>query len=121
MKPCPFCGSEDIEPARRIDFPVAARCRACGAQGPSKLTGGEADAAWGDQTPHQIRSEVARLGTPDNPRFRVLWMNTLHDIAERRPGIPQNKLGQPVVSDFDKWIATDEEILAAWEKVKGKI
>ena len=72
-------------------------------------------------TPHQIRSEVARLGTPDNPRFRVLWMNMLHDIVEKRRGIPTNKLGQPVVSDFDKWIATDEEIQQAWEKVKGKI
>ena len=48
-------------------------------------------------------------------------MNMLHDIVEKRRGIPTNKLGQPVVSDFDKWIATDEEIQQAWEKVKGKI
>lgn len=68
-----------------------------------------------------IRSEIARLGTPENPRIRVLWMNTLHDICEKRSGIPRNKLGQPVVSDFDKWIATDEEIIAAWKKIEGKI
>ena len=49
MKPCPFCGSNDIEPARRIDCPVSGRCRACGAKGPSKLTGREADAAWDDR------------------------------------------------------------------------
>ena len=68
-----------------------------------------------------IRFEVARLGAPNNPRFRVLWMNTLHDICEKRPGIPTNKLGQPVVSDFDKWIASDDEIQQAWENVKGKV
>ena len=72
-------------------------------------------------TASKIRSEVARLGTGTDYRFRVMWMNTLHDICEKRPGIPQNKLGQPVASDFDKWIATDEEIMAAWEKVKGKV
>ena len=72
-------------------------------------------------TAAEIRSEITRLGTPDNPRVRVLWMNTLHDICEKRPGIPTNKLGHPVVSDFDKWTVTDEEIIAAWEKVKGKI
>jgi hypothetical protein len=70
-------------------------------------------------TAQEIRSEVARLGLK-NYRFRVAWMNALHHIADKRPGIPTNKLGQPVVSDFDKWISTDDEIMEAWEMVKSK-
>ena len=44
--PCPFCGSVDIAPAPRYSFPVSTRCNDCGATGPQKLTGREADAAW---------------------------------------------------------------------------
>lgn len=44
--PCPFCASADIAPAPRYSFPVSTRCNDCGATGPQKLTGREADAAW---------------------------------------------------------------------------
>lgn len=47
---CPFCGSTNIAHGDRRGFPVAASCVNCGAQGPSKLTGREADNAWNDRT-----------------------------------------------------------------------
>ena len=46
FRPCPFCGSTDIKPAARRDFPVWTECRECRAEGPSKFTGRDADAAW---------------------------------------------------------------------------
>ena len=46
LKPCPFCGSTSIVKGRRIGWPVATQCGDCGAEGPVKLTGREADAAW---------------------------------------------------------------------------
>lgn len=49
LKPCPFCNSRDIEKAPRRDFPVATQCRGCGAEGPAKLTGREADTAWNNR------------------------------------------------------------------------
>jgi hypothetical protein len=46
LRRCPFCWSDEIEPARRSGFPVQATCLNCGAEGPTKLTGREADIAW---------------------------------------------------------------------------
>lgn len=46
LRPCPFCGSSRIQRARRIGFPVSTFCGDCQADGSSKLTGREADAAW---------------------------------------------------------------------------
>lgn len=46
LKPCPFCGSSDIQKAARRDFPVFTECRQCYTTGPAKLTGREADTAW---------------------------------------------------------------------------
>ncbi len=49
MKPCPFCKSENIELAPRVGFPVQIQCCNCGALGPLKLTGREAEATWNSQ------------------------------------------------------------------------
>ena len=46
LLPCPFCGGVEIAPAPRYSFPVATRCNTCGATGPQKLTGREADRDW---------------------------------------------------------------------------
>lgn len=46
---CPFCGSEDIKKAARIDYPVYTSCRNCGTEGPVRLTGREADAEWNER------------------------------------------------------------------------
>lgn len=41
LKPCPFCGSEDLKA-----FIPYVRCLACFATGPERLTQAEAIAAW---------------------------------------------------------------------------
>lgn len=51
LKTCPFCGSDKIVKALRIGFPVATSCEHCRAEGPSKLTGREADTAWNKRVP----------------------------------------------------------------------
>jgi len=43
---CSHCGSDNIEPAPTYGYPVATRCRDCGAEGPPKLTTQEANDAW---------------------------------------------------------------------------
>lgn len=54
LNPCPFCGSTNIHAALRIGCPVAAACADCGAAGPDKLTGREADQAWNDRIAFHI-------------------------------------------------------------------
>lgn len=54
LNPCPFCGSTSIRAALRLGCPVAAQCSDCGATGPDKLTGREADQAWNDRIAFQI-------------------------------------------------------------------
>lgn len=49
LKPCPFCGSDKIQKARRMGFPVATLCLQCCAEGPQRLTGREADIAWNNR------------------------------------------------------------------------
>jgi len=49
LKPCPFCGSVEIERALRMGWPVQTGCKSCGACGPFKLTGCEADTAWNER------------------------------------------------------------------------
>lgn len=62
LKACPFCGSDGISNAERIGFPVEACCTTCRAQGPSKLTGREADEAWNTRaTDSRIAELEARL------------------------------------------------------------
>lgn len=52
LKRCPFCGCNAPHKALRIGFPVQVLCPSCGALGPEKLTGREADVAW------NVRAEV---------------------------------------------------------------
>src|SRR5665647_1604781 len=47
---CPFCGCNAPHHALRIGFPVSVWCPACGATGPERLTGQEADEAWNTRT-----------------------------------------------------------------------
>jgi hypothetical protein len=44
---------------------------------------------------------------------RVKFMNTLHDIIARRPSTPRNKVGAPMITDFDKLAASPMEIAEA--------
>ncbi len=46
FRPCPFCGSSDIVKAPRFGIGVTTSCRDCEAEGPIRITGREADAAW---------------------------------------------------------------------------
>jgi Lar family restriction alleviation protein len=84
LKTCPFCGEEDIQPAPRRDFPVASRCRECGAEGPEKLTGADANAAWNerkDERYDKLRQAVdtllyevqAGLKPGSSPQHVIAW------------------------------------------------
>jgi hypothetical protein len=44
---------------------------------------------------------------------RVKFMSTLHDIIARRPSTPRNKVGAPMITDFDKLAASPLEIAEA--------
>ena len=60
MKPCPFCGSNNINQADVVGFPVSAWYDDCHACGPAKLTAKEADEAWGkrsEQEPYSCAME----------------------------------------------------------------
>ena len=46
LKPCPFCGNPHPFKADKRGFAVWTQCGDCGARGPEKLTGSEADKAW---------------------------------------------------------------------------
>lgn len=46
---------------------------------------------------------------------RVRFMNALREVVSRRPEIPRNKLGVPLVSDFDVVCSTQAEQAEAWE------
>jgi len=56
LKPCPFCGSSNIQKAARRDFPVWTECLECRTTGPAKLTGREADTAWNQRS--EVKSSV---------------------------------------------------------------
>ena len=55
MKPCPFCGSNNINQADVIGFPVSAWCDNCHACGPAKLTAKEADEAWNKRSEQETK------------------------------------------------------------------
>lgn len=49
LKPCPFCGSENIKiSAARVSSMVWAECERCNAYGPNGGVETEADWAWGE-------------------------------------------------------------------------
>lgn len=47
------------------------------------------------------------------PAMRVKFMNALHDIVARRPDTKRNKIGAPLISDFDMLSASPFEIAEA--------
>ncbi len=46
LKPCPFCGSEDLYPDFEGEVFDVVQCRACKTQGPWYLNGVGADEDW---------------------------------------------------------------------------
>lgn len=52
------------------------------------------------------------------PSERVAFLNALRAIVGRRPDIPRNKLGTPLVSDFDLIWSDDAERAEAWKAAK---
>ncbi len=59
--------------------------------------------------------QTRRMVEPVSGTFatRVKFMNTLHDIIARRPSTPRNKVGAPMITDFDKLAASPFEIAEA--------
>lgn len=49
---------------------------------------------------------------------RVKWLNTMREIVSRR--CPKNKIGAPLVSDFDIAMSTAMERCECWLKMKGR-
>lgn len=48
---------------------------------------------------------------------RVAFLSALRDVVARR--CPRNKVGTPLVSDYDMIWSDDSERAEAWEKAKG--
>ena len=71
--PCPFCGCNAPHPALRMGFPVSVWCPACGATGPERLTGPEADQAWNDA---KLRHESPPIALPTEYACVVCGMKT---------------------------------------------
>ncbi len=53
LKPCPFCGSSDVDM-----FQVSIMCTPCAAEGPTANTTKEAIAAWNRRTPPAAQEAV---------------------------------------------------------------
>lgn len=49
---------------------------------------------------------------------RVKWLNTMREIVSRR--CPKNKIGAPLVSDFDIAMSTAMERCECWLKMNGR-
>lgn len=65
---------------------------------------------------------LAFLGIYDraNTADRVAYLTALHDVVAKRPGMPANKVGTPVVADIEKLLASPREICLAIVKAFGK-
>jgi len=62
------------------------------------------------------QEETAGLLDKDNLALRVKWVNALRAIVGK--DAPRNKSGVAMVSDIDLILASDEQRLAALEKIK---
>ena len=70
---------------------------------------------------HAFRtSDMARTIKQDN-ETKVKFMNTLHNIIARRPETPRNKVGAPLLSDYDMVAAQPTEIAEAALVALGEI
>lgn len=69
LKPCPFCGSDDV--AMYGLYPSSyARCRACGAEGAMSNSYYEAAAAWNRRA--KAKELVVRLNVSDEQVRRMV-------------------------------------------------
>lgn len=82
-----------------------------------------------DEFPHgysdsldDAHKALARLGIYNraNTADRVAYLTALHDVVAKRPGMPTNKMGTPVVGDLEKFLASPREICLAIVKAFGK-
>jgi len=47
MKPCPYCGKDDLKYKwDTVKWAIAVRCESCGAMGPVAVTSSGAEALW---------------------------------------------------------------------------
>lgn len=70
---------------------------------------------------HKFRTcDMARTIKQD-PATRVKFMNNLHNIIARRPETPRNKVGAPLLSDYDMLAAQPTEIAEAVLIALGEI
>lgn len=51
---------------------------------------------------------------------RVAFLNALREIVARRPTIQRNKVGTPLVSDYDLIWSSDDERAEAWTIARHK-
>ena len=60
LKPCPFCGRRVLKKASRVGLFVSTRCLYCGATGPERITGREADRDWNQRAEVQVNEREGR-------------------------------------------------------------
>ena len=67
---------------------------------------------------YNVRDQEEAIGLLDrtNTALRVRWVNALRTIVGAE--MPKNKSGVSLVSDIDLILASDEQRLAALEKIK---
>lgn len=67
---------------------------------------------------HTVRDQEEAIGLLDktNTALRVKWVNALRTIVGAE--MPKNKSGVSLVSDIDLILASDEQRLAALDKIK---
>lgn len=108
LKPCPFCGNDEIT-FYVVEDMLAADCRDCGAHGPIILDGkavtkpSVAGDAWNTRQPPT--SEQASVHSPDDVRERVA-----RAIAERVSNAsPENRMSVTPAKDEESHAATQDK------------
>lgn len=69
LKPCPFCGSDDVVVEETYASGYV-RCRGCGAEGGFRYSHEEAAAAWNSRT--NAKKLVARINVSDEQVRRMV-------------------------------------------------
>lgn len=86
-RPCPFCGSEDLEPMEWPGGFVSGYCKTCGARGPLWPSEPEAWEAWDSAS--RLREPKGADGLPlaVGQKVRAVLTGEVYEIVEIRLGV----------------------------------
>ena len=128
LKPCPFCGSDDISEGPHSPYII---CNGCGAFGPgnSDVTHEEAIAAWNTRTPEQVIAatpgsmsvtvdDALSLLDEMNEQGRIEYADysQLHDAIAATLGGVGSEVGSEVTSEVRGGKLTAEQVRKAIER-----